>query len=124
MATKNSTGRRARKAKRAAAAPAGSWRTSSGASAPALPNNPQAAPALLPNYHSLLNGLFNVKGVVRLAAAAVYANMDDKPSLQDADGGLTLALREVERIYALLDEPAVRRLWETKPSREEESDDE
>jgi hypothetical protein len=113
MATKNSTGRLAPKAKRASAAPA---RT--------LPKNPLAATALLPNYYNLLNGLFNVKGVVRLAAAAVYYNMDDKPSLQDADGGLTLALREIERIYALMDEPAVRHLWETKPSREEESDDE
>jgi len=113
MAAKKSTGTRAPKAKRAAAAPA-----------PALPNNPPAALALLPNYLSLLNGLFNVKGVVRLAAAAVYYHMDDKPALQDADGGLTLALREIERIYALMDEPAVRDLWETKPSREEESDDE
>jgi hypothetical protein len=126
MATKKSTGRRASQAKTDTEAAVRARYAHLPAAAPALAINipaPPPAPALLPNYYDLLNGLINVKGSLRLAHTAVYTNSGAHEALADAEGVLTLAVRELERVYALIDSAAVRDLWETQPS-SEGSDDE
>ena len=122
MATKKSTGRGAFRAKPDTATVLARY-AHLAAPAPAPPRNPPTKPALLPNYCNLLNGLLNVKGSLRLGRLAVYSNMGAHEALADADGVLTLAERELARIYALMDSAAVRDLWESKPS-SEGSDDE
>ncbi|MDB6083721.1 MAG: hypothetical protein JWN43_1602 [Gammaproteobacteria bacterium] len=74
-------------------------------------NSTPPAGAAPSDHCDVLNGLLNLKGAIRLSREAVYRQMGTNDDLVSAEGVLHLAEKEMERLYAMVDCPAIAKAW-------------
>ena len=74
----------------------------------------------LPAYYVFVNSLLNLRAAIRLSRTAVYGEMGMNEELVSAEGVLTLAEAELERICAVLESTSIRDVWPTPTPVEKE----